>query len=207
MRSGKPLLPPALRLVRISLPVLVHNYLVSENRHAWLGAAGVLLGAMIAAGAGVGGPYLLQAREDRRLDRREAQEARGAARVMFADLVDAEGQMKVLAHDRILRRFDGPKRVVLSQLVAERLDGDTWGRVQQILTNVAALKRFVNARIVSGRHRLTEGQACFVRADLQALGSAKEIVGTKLADGPPDRAPPRPSVDCAAVRPYGDAPS
>jgi hypothetical protein len=126
---------------------------------------------------------------------------------MFADLQDAEGQMKVLARDRLLRRFDGPKRVTLSQLVAERLDGDRWGNVQLALTNVAALKRFVNDLIVSGRRRITEAEACFVRADLQALGYAKQIVGTELADAPSDRAPPRPSADCATMRPYGAAPS
>jgi hypothetical protein len=189
------------------LILLWQNMRVPETRRAWLDGALVLLGAVIAAGAGLAGPYLLQAREDRRLDRREAQEARGAARVMFADVQDAEGQMNVLAHDRLVRRFDGPRRVVLSQLVAERLDGDTWGRVQLALTNVAALKRFINALIVSGRRRITEAEACFVRSDLHALGYAKEIVGTELADAPRDRAPPRPSTDCATMRPYGAAPS
>lgn len=166
-------------------------------------AALVILGAVIAAVAGVVGPLVVQHREDRRVERREDQQARGAARVMLGGFVEAKGQMVALERDRILRPLERPKRVELPQVVAEKLDGDSWGTVQDALTNIAALATFVKTLIERGRHRLTNGEACFVRADLEALGYAAHIVGAKLDDEPKD-APRRRSVDCGAtVRPYG----
>jgi len=111
--------------------------------------------------------------------------------------------MTALEHDRILRRFDAPKQVQLPQVVAEKLDGDAWGTVQVALTNVAALATFVKSLIERGRHWLTDAQACFVRADLLAVGYATKLVATKLSDSPTDA--PRPSpVDCGTTtRPYG----
>jgi hypothetical protein len=176
---------------------------VPETRRAWLDGALVVIGAAIAAVAGVVGPLALQDREDHRLDRREAQAARGAARVMLADFVEADVQMKALENDRILRRFDAPKRVELPQLVAEKLDGDTWGTVQVALTNVAALATFVKSLIQRGRRRLTDAAACFVRADVRAIGYATGILGANLGGNPAD-APRPPTVDCGTTaRPYG----
>lgn len=176
---------------------------MAGNRHVLQDAALVVLGAVIAAVAGVVGPLVVQYRDDRRVERRDAQTARGAARVMLGGFVEAKGQMATLERDRVLRAFERPKRVELPQAVAEKLDGDSWGTVQDALANVAALATFVKTLMEDGRHQLTNDQACFVRADLEALRYAAQVLGSKLQDEPKDP-PPRRSVDCGgATRPYG----
>ena len=72
----------------------------------------------------------LQRQQDRREDRREAAQARGAARVLYAELFHASTQMAILASDRIYRRFDPSYAVEIPpedrRLVAAKLSGDQW---------------------------------------------------------------------------------
>ena len=164
----------------------------------------VVFGAVIAAAAGVVGPLVVQHREDDRVERREAQKARGAARVMLTGFAGAGAQMRAIELGGKLRSFEAPKRVELPQVVAEQLDGDAWGTVQVALTNVAALARFVRSLIERGESRLTPYQACVVGADRRASEYATQLLDRKLGDGSRDvRRPQYP--DCAGRddRPYG----
>jgi hypothetical protein len=172
---------------------------------------GAVVASIIAAGAGIVGPLSLQGRQDRRDDRRENVAARGAARLLFGELLDAQEQMVILANDRILRRFDPSYPISLPpedmRLIYSKLAGEDWGSVQAALANVAALQTFVNTQIDRGRKRLTRGEACFARIDAKSIRVAAGGLAD-LADAPGrDTAPqtpwctPKPGPIPRALRP------
>src|SRR4051794_30924678 len=105
-----------------------------RGRFSWAGV--VLTGLFVIASAGVTayattkGPLILQHQQDRREDRLTAVQARGAARILFAEFEQATFQMAVLRSDRLLRRFDPTYRLNIAQadvrLIASKLTGEQW---------------------------------------------------------------------------------
>lgn len=159
----------------------------------------MVLGALIAAAAGFAGPLLLQDQRDSREDSREKIEARGAARILFAEFFQASTQMAVLANDRRLRRFDRSYRIEMRaedlRLIASKLEGEQWGAVQDAQASVQGLETYVNTLIERGRTRLTSGEACYALYDLRSVRYAAAALAD-LADAPGDDSPPATPPNC-----------
>ena len=167
-------------------------------RVAGIGAAAIILSAVLAAlisGWTVGQQ---QEQHDAREDQREKIAVRGAARILFSELFQAGAQMAVLANDRWLRQFDRGYEVDVKpsdmRRVAAALPGAEWGAVQDALLGVRQLDTFVKTQIERGRTRLTKGESCYALIDLRAIRYAVEAL-TDLAAAP-NESPPPPPLDC-----------
>lgn len=157
----------------------------SSGFSAWSAIIGAILAATIAGAAGFAGPLYLQQRAADHDERQEAAQARGAARLLFAELLQAAAQQSILASDRVFRRFDDSYRVEMRpedlRLIAAKLDGDRWGAVQEALTNADGLATFVNTQIERGRRRLTKGEQRFALVDLRSIRYAAEALASLAA--------------------------
>jgi len=159
---------------------------------------GAVIAAVIVAVAGFVGPAYLQAREERREERRETTQTRGAARLLFAEYLQAAAQMAILANDRILRPFDPSYRIEMRpedmRLIASHLDMERWGLVQESMANVVQLETYVNTLVERGRRRLTKGEVCLVLMDLRSVRNAGGALAP-LAEFEGKPPPPEP-LDC-----------
>ena len=181
---------------------------VGDWRSALINGLAVVLGGAVAAVAGVVGPLATAdrqaGREEKREESRTQVQARGAARVLLSEMLVAAGQMAILEHDRIYRRFEPSYRVNLPpsdlKLVASRLAVEQWGHVMAALHNTDGLETFVNTRLERGRRRLTPADRCLVRADIRSIRIAARSLAP-LADAPGNDEPIEP-IDCSR---YGRA--
>lgn len=169
-----------------------------RDRSGSIAVIGAVAAALIATIGAVGGPLWLQNRDNHRQDHREAVQAKGAARILFEELLASAEAMQVLNSDRILRPFDPSYRVSIPpedlRLVASTLKGEQWGAVQTSLTNISGLNTYVRTLIERGRKRLTSGEACLVRYDLRSVVFASDALA-RLA-GAPGHRPALPAIDC-----------
>lgn len=162
---------------------------------AWSAVLGAVLASVIVAIAGFAGPLSLQQREERQAERTEQENARGAARLLFAEYIQAGAQMAILSGDRILRRFDHSYRIAMRpedmRLIASNVGMEEWGAIQVSLANVVQLETFVNTQLERGRRYLTKGEVCLVLGDLRSVRVAGEALAP-LAEATGQPPPPKP---------------
>jgi hypothetical protein len=178
-----------------------------DTRAVWLNGTFLVLGAVIAATAGALGPLLLQSRQDRRDERREAVQARGAARLLFVELTEAGAQQAILANDRKLRHFDPSYDISMRaedmRLIASKLPPEQWATVMAAIVNAGGLETYVNTLIERDeRTKLSPGEACLALNDLRSIRFAAEALAN-LADAPGKPQPPEPLNCTPAPRPGG----
>lgn len=175
----------------------------AERRAAWINASAILLGALLAGMVGVVGTWYLARQQNQRIDRQEALAARGAARMLYAELRQTASEMTILGHDRILRRFDRSYDIELAsadmRLIATRLSGPQWGQVSRALSNIEQLDTFVNTLVERGQHRLKPDEVCLVHFDLRSVVFAAEAISA-LAYAPNRKLPPLDPLTCAPGR-------
>lgn len=147
----------------------------------------------------------LQDREARGVDRNEQVQAKGAARILRAELVTAGHEMIVLEHDLVFRPPDPSYQVAIAgselRLLASRMNAHQWDTTQIALANVDALRGYVNTQLARGRRRIDRYSACLIRQDIESISAAtKELAA--VGDTPKEPPfPDLPSLDCSGVKP------
>jgi hypothetical protein len=118
--------------------------------------------------------------------------------MLIAELLDAGGQMNILGHDRVFRRFDSAYRISIPaddmRLIASHVEPEQWADVMGAIVATNGLATFVNSQIEHGRQVLTASEACYARLDVRAIA----VAALALADiaEAPGEVPPLKPIRC-----------
>jgi hypothetical protein len=147
----------------------------------------VVLGGALAIIGGIAGPMLLQQHNDNRADRLTAEHTRGAARMLFTELMESTNEMVVLENDRKVHPM--PKAYLIDippedmTLIAAKLPGDLWAQVAAAQTNIQGLDTMMTTLTSEGRDRLTRREACLIHVDVVSTRYAAAALA--MLAGPP----------------------
>jgi hypothetical protein len=142
----------------------------ASDPSTWVSGLFIVLGALIAGGAGTATVLHQESYENSRLSTDDAIRAQGAARILGAELGRSEAELRAFAADGQMHPLDQPLTVSLSDsdyvLVAGKMKDSAWGSVAVAHSVLAQMNQYIEDHARLGTRKFTPSEKCALSVDI-----------------------------------------